>query len=152
MLVRTKGKPKRHNVKHFKEATCIFGQILLSSRLYPLIEVKLKFESGMKDHAFCEWEDSNYRGREFTITLDKNLSFKNMLYAIAHEMVHVKQYATGEMRDFSDGVRTRFRKKVYNTEKIDYWDYEWEIEANGRERGLVHKYLKIMRERNEVKA
>ena len=59
-----------------------------------------------------------------------------MLETIAHEMCHVKQWASGDMYEYSDGFRTKYKKKAYNTKKMDYWDAPGEIEAHGREIGL----------------
>jgi hypothetical protein len=48
---------------------------------------------------------------------------------VAHEMVHVKQYAKGELTEQS------WQGKLINP-KQEYWDQPWEIEAHGREVGL----------------
>jgi hypothetical protein len=73
-----------------------------------------------------------------------------MLIALAHEMVHVKQYATGESRQYERmPYVTKFRGVMVNTNTMDYWDLPWEIEAFGRELGL---YVRFMEHWKNVKA
>jgi hypothetical protein len=74
-----------------------------------------------------------------------------MIKVLAHEMVHVKQYAKNELgKDLAlarggKGLRivTRWQGKYWtpNTKEDEYWDAPWEIEAYGREVGLHHKWV-----------
>ena len=72
-----------------------------------------------------------------------------MLTALAHECVHLKQYAKGELIDHIRQEKTRWtgsfhgKKKTYilDDEKY-YWEYPWEREARALEMELVHKFLK----------
>lgn len=84
------------------------------------IEVVLK---KMTDDAvgYCMMQDTN---REFEIECSKDLSLKDLVTTICHEMVHVKQYARKEM---SDNGFTWKRKKI--SDKTSYWDLPWEKEA-----------------------
>jgi len=93
----------------------------------------------------CDWNDSNHRARNFTITVNPNLGKRNMLLVLAHEMVHVKQYAKGEMKDYLRVTRVKWKGEIYNDEQIDYWDHPWEIEAHGREKGLYYRFLESIK-------
>ena len=150
MYLTTRGKPKTVPIKLCKQAIKWYGKKLLSDRIYNGISVLIEFnneELGKDYYAFCDWNDTNYRSKEFTITIDPNLSKRTMLLVLAHEMVHVKQYATGEMKDYLKFARTKYRGKVYDDSELDYWDYPWEIEAHGRERGLYLRFMKFLREK-----
>ena len=57
-----------------------------------LINNLYKTEGNLADVVY---EDSNHRPKEFTIRVDKSYSLRRMLESIAHEMVHVSQFATG---------------------------------------------------------
>ena len=48
-----------------------------------------------------------------------------MLKTLAHEMVHVKQYALGELND----EMTHWRGQEMDSDSIPYDEQEWEIEA-----------------------
>jgi hypothetical protein len=57
-------------------------------------------------------------------------------------MVHLKQYAKGEMKDIWRPVRmVKWQGEKYLHEEMDYWECPWEIEAYGREKGLYFKFL-----------
>jgi hypothetical protein len=144
MLLKTVGKPKKVPLKLCKDAIKWYGQKLLGPRLYDNVEILLEFnnkELGPDVYGFCDWNDDNHRARDFTITIDPNLGKRNTLLVLAHEMVHVKQYAKGEMKDYLRAKSVRWCGKVYNDNKMNYWDQPWEIEAHGREKGLYYRFL-----------
>jgi hypothetical protein len=144
MLLRTAGKPKKVPISLCKQAVKWYGKYLLGHRLYRNIEVKLEFDKkalGPYVYGCCDWNDDNHKARDFTITVDPDLGKRNMLLVIAHEMVHVKQYAKGEMKDYIRMDRVKWKGKVYNESVIDYWEHPWEIEAHGREKGLYYKFI-----------
>ena len=91
----------------------------------------------------CIWEDNTCtRPREFTIRINSSQSLQEMLSTIAHEMVHVKQYARGELKDFSRTTNVcKWKGTTMEWEKIHYYDQPWEIEAHGRERGLFIRWF-----------
>jgi hypothetical protein len=144
MYLKTIGKPFKVQLKICKEAIKFYGKQLLGENLYHKVEITLEFDkslSGKNEYAYCEWEDNNYRAKEFTITVDPSLGKRNMLLALAHEMVHVKQYAKGELKDYARSNKTKWKTEVIDPDKVDYWDFPWEIEAHGREKGLYVRYM-----------
>ena len=59
-----------------------------------------------------------------------------ILQNFAHEMVHVKQWARGELKDVMRGYSLcKWKGELVDTEKVEYYDTPWEIEAFGREYG-----------------
>ena len=82
---------------------------------------------------FCMMLDTN---RNFNIELDKGLGIKDMVQALCHEMVHVKQYARNEMNDGIVKGKARW-KKQYSAEDTNYWDLPWEKEAYRMEKKLA---------------
>mgnify|MGYP001207091043 FL=1 len=86
------------------------------------------------------YEDSNHRPKEFTIRVDKSYSLRRMLESIAHEMVHVAQFATGRWVELENTKITRFEGKEYK-KLPNYWNRPWEIEAHGREVGLFLQWV-----------
>jgi len=95
------------------------------------IEVKLCKPTGAL--GYCLELDNH---RQFEIEIDKTQSLRRLLETVAHEMVHVKQYARRELHPADDV----WMGKTYNPKKISYWDLPWEIEAHGREIGLFIRY------------
>ena len=91
----------------------------------------------------CLAEDTDRRPRWFSINLDGMQKRCIMLNTLAHELVHVKQWAKGEMYQYMKKPDlVRFGKEIINTNNTDYWDHPWEIEAHGRAIGLVAQWKK----------
>ena len=84
------------------------------------IEVKIRKISG-DAVGYCMQEDTN---RMFTIDVQKDLSLRDFITTICHEMVHVKQYARNEM----DCYGRKWKTKVIS-DKVGYYDLPWEKEA-----------------------
>ena len=65
-----------------------------------------------------------------------------ILKTLAHELVHVKQYVMGELKNSKHGMV--YKKTTYSPENIfDYFDLPYEIEAYGREKGLLMAFLSV---------
>ena len=56
--------------------------------------------------------------------------------------MHVKQYATGQMKEYIHKPIVRYHGKYYLEDEgeKDYWDSPWEIDAYGREYGLYYRW------------
>ena len=129
MITVTGGKPKQ---RKYVESMVQFCIDTLMPRMRTLeIEVKLCSPKGAM--GYCLELDNN---RQFEIELDRTLSQRKLLETLAHEMVHVKQYARRELHPVND----TWCGKTYNPKKTSYWDLPWEIEAHGREVGLFVRW------------
>jgi hypothetical protein len=122
---------------------------LISSRLSNTLDIRIVFKPKLykKTDSYGEttyYEDSNIPPKDFLIEIDSKLKMRSMLETIAHELVHVKQWATGEMRETKDNFITKFKKDIINSNKVSYWDQPWEIEAMGREEGLFIQWIEKM--------
>ena len=114
----------------------------LENKLFVNINLirNLRIKEGLSGDAI--WEDQCTRPREFTVRIDSTLDTQGMLETVAHEMVHVKQYARGELKDFARAANLcKWKGIIVEWEKINYYDLPWEIEAHGRERGLFIRWL-----------
>jgi hypothetical protein len=123
---------------------------LMSFRSSKNLDIRIAFKKFLykKTESFGEtayYEDSGTPPKDFIIEIDEKLNLRSMLETVAHEMVHVKQWATGEMKETRKSFITKFRKHEVNSEKVDYWDQPWEIEALGREEGLFIKWAEKMK-------
>ena len=154
MYLITSGRPSRIPMKLCKQAVRFYGRQLLSENLYHKLNVTIAFEKfnpKINEYAYCEWEFDNHRSKDYVITIDKNLSKRSMLIALAHEMIHVKQYAKGELKDFIRVNKSKWKNEIHDLNESDYWFQPWEIEAHGMEKGLYVHYLEYMKgKRNGV--
>jgi hypothetical protein len=142
MIVQIEGSTETKR-KHVEAAAYFFERLLFKRKLPSLrlnIELihRLKYKEDTEGD--CIWEDRPTKPREFTIRLDSSNNLADLIKTLAHEMVHVKQYALGELKDTSL-VSVIWLGEDYNCEKVHYYDWPWEIEAAGRETGLYVRYM-----------
>ena len=91
-------------------------------------------------------KSTGYRGgcvqisdHEISVAVDSRLDVETLATVLAHEMVHVKQYAKGQLK--VAGSRFQWLGK---THRGGYYDSPWELEAFGRERLLSNKFAQLM--------
>ena len=137
------GKRKRELVV---EAAYFYKQLLMPRMRKLHLDINLSpslFEKN-GDLGDCVWEDKHRYAREFTINLDSKDSVK-MIQTLAHEMVHVKQWARGEMYDVyhdDDGSpqKTQWKSKAVSLSKVHYHDWPWEKQAWKLEEKLYEQW------------
>ena len=129
LITVTGGKP---NQRKYVESMVEFCIQKLMPRMETLdITVKLKTPDAAM--GYCLETDNK---RTFEIEIDRNQKLRPLLETVAHEMVHVKQFARRELHPSMD----TWYGKTYNPKKVSYWDLPWEIEAHGREVGLFVRW------------
>jgi hypothetical protein len=113
-------------------------ELITNNRIRNNCYTEIRFCPSIDEYGFASIEDYNTRKqpRKFLIEINPYIGSRRILETLAHEMVHVKQYIEGETND----ELTRWRGKKINPDKIDYWIQPWEIDAYGRETGLLTKF------------
>ena len=154
MLLNIKGSNKATRTL-VNRAAWWYADKLMGKRLMAGLEININMSRKLAKkydmEGSCIWEDDGYRPREFTIELDSSCVIRNILITLAHEMVHVKQWAKDEMYEYMPKGKTqedwlnspkmvRFKSEKFNMNDIDYYDYPWEIEAFGRQLGLFVRF------------
>lgn len=143
MQIRTRGIPDNVSKSLCKEAIRFYGEELLGKRLSKNIEILLVFEKLPNIfNAMCNWQDDNHKCRSFVIVVNKNLNKKTSLIALAHEMVHVKQYARGELKDYLRTEKVKWKKRTFMLDKVEYWSSPWEKEAYKKDQILYEAFKK----------
>lgn len=150
MYIRTRGKPSKLSIKLCKTALEFYGKKLLGN-LSNNIGITVEFSDFSlegKYIAYCEIDELETKPRSFIISIEKTLNRKQMLIALAHEMVHVKQYARGNLKDYvKSSHKSKWNDEILDCNSIDYWDYPWEIEAYGREKGLYVRFMESLKKK-----
>jgi hypothetical protein len=85
-------------------------------------------------------EDCNKLPKNFVITMTSRFGILRSLVILAHEMVHVKQFALGELVWTEKNLHPKWFGKKIDYEATSYWDLPYEVEAHGREKGLVYQW------------
>ena len=134
-----------------EKAASFYGTKLMSRRLYNNIELSIVLTRKMKKkegcYGTCHFEDNEWRPREFMIELDggPRRSLEMLLMTLAHEMIHLKQWARGEMQDYArKPAMRRWKSKTYDVRKIDYADEPWEKEAYRLEEKLYKEFAEVV--------
>ena len=143
----------------------IFGMTEYAlSRLIPskrlrdnlMINIHMRHHSN-EGEAKLDSETNRYRPRSFRIYLDHHRMntnemtgetrtdmewFVEILKTLAHELVHVKQYVMGELTWRDAGLL--YKGINHDPENLmEYFELPYEIEAYGREKGLLYGFLKV---------
>jgi hypothetical protein len=118
-----------------------FATQLLTPQLKKHIIINLKFIRKLPVCGFTEVDGHNTKGvpREFILEILHGMSEKQTLKTIAHEMVHVKQYAYGEI----DERGTRWLSRKLDHDSVPYHKRPWEKEAYQMEERLYQKWLQM---------
>jgi len=150
MIVTTDGTGPRNSAK-LEDAARFFAAQLMHGRMVNKMEIDIEVEQSMELMGECIAEDDHKNPRYFTIRLRKQPVFE-MIRILAHEMVHVKQYAKNELSTATKIKRGRGASSVTSMWKGEwwepkskedaYWDAPWEREAYGLENSLLYKWGK----------
>jgi hypothetical protein len=107
------------------------------------LEINVHIKEFEKDDAYgyalATDSADEQRPREFDIDINKDTRLRRLLETVAHEMVHVKQFARGELYQSSITAKHRWQGE-WQKGQAEYWDLPWEIEAHGRECGLFVRW------------
>ena len=89
-----------------------------------------------------DYQDDDYKKtpKNFIITMTSKFGILRSLIILAHEMVHVKQFALGELVWPEENLHPKWLGKKIDYDSITYWDLPYEVEAHGREKGLVYQW------------
>ncbi len=100
------------------------------AKLLDINNFKVTIKESVSEHTYCVQEEEF----EFSIYLANDEDY----VALAHEMVHIKQYINKELLELPYAVM--FNGKIYRENEEDYWLYPWEVEAYGKQQGLYQKW------------
>lgn len=175
MQILVKGTKSKRLKAKIQDAVNFYGRRLMSKKVRDKLKIFVDVDTRQNHRKDCYGEcDPLGRNpktglKEFQIYVvhrpksipkEKN----NIFRTLAHEMVHLKQYTTGELGAYliatksSSGKRltaTRWQGKLYKTREDDsdlneYYDAPWEIEAYGREVGLYRRWRKSRGETEDL--
>ena len=117
-----------------------YASNLFTPQLQKHIEITVKFVK-LTDyhHGLVTVDDYNVLGspRSFIIEINRSDNAETKLISLAHELVHVKQYARNELNE----EMSYWRGKYVNSDTIPYEQQPWEIEAESRGKELYAQFL-----------
>lgn len=137
-----RGSPKKIKKHVVREAAFFFCDHLMK-RLSKNIKIVIKIRTNMYRNTKCfgtaTWTDDNARSnrhREFEIEIEQNLGSVFFIRTLAHELVHVRQYARGQLVDPAYGNYQKWHGVMFNENMVGYKQLPWEQEAIRLEKEL----------------
>ena len=125
--------PKSH-----QEALAYFARYLLTPQLLRHIIIRVVYRRNISFLGCVEVLEYNSRNmpREFVVEIKHGQTEEEYLRTLAHEMIHVKQYALGELNEQMD----LWLGEKYESDRIAYHKQPWEIEAHDLSEVLLYEY------------
>ena len=147
MNIKTKKKNKNISKMELMYMTQFLAENILGKRLAANVSLTIHFKKLKKNHwAYCEaYMLDGRKYRDFTLEVNKKLKRKKLIKTIAHELVHVKQYARNEF-DHKSGIDYKWKGSIVSIEDKDYVKMPWEVEARSYEEPMYEKYINHLRE------
>lgn len=149
MRVNVTGAAPKVLKEDLKQSALFYADILMHKNLSRNIDLVINVKKTAKYLGDCATDEHGRNPRSFIITLDLDGELDPILQTLAHEMVHLKQYAKNEITN--DYIATKgggpedylWKGKVVNFSKYEdkYFDSPWEIEAYGREISLYRRWI-----------
>ena len=118
------------------EAALFFIDKLIHPNTVNVLELTIVRKKLWAD-GFCQYEDSNIRPRSFVLEISKDLEGEELIKTIAHELVHVKQYVKGELKErYKPNYYHMWHKELIIVNEDNFYDVPWEVEARKLEQEL----------------
>ena len=122
----------------YRAASFFAEELIKNTRIRNNCHTLIVFNDKITEYGYAEIKGYNTakQARDFLIEIHPGIGVRNIFETLAHEMVHVKQYVNGELND----TMNTWRGKEINSDDMEYWEHPWEIDALGRECGLLTKF------------
>ncbi len=130
-------------VKLLEDSAEFYGRTLMRKDLCHNVDLDIVLHKSMDRYYEVKnmlgWcgilSDSLHRPREFQIDLCTSQGTTRMLMTLAHEMVHLSQFAQGRLKHLDDGTTMWNKKKLHKAKgkRQTYKNLPWEKEAFSRE-------------------
>lgn len=117
-----------------------FGMIELKLRSLSSLNIQIKLKNKPDyEYGLCyvDCDNDNDKMRNFIIDINKNMNISMIVKTVLHELVHVKQFARGELDTKVKGMKW---KTAHVTDDVKYMDLPWEKEAYKMEDKLAAKF------------
>lgn len=142
LVVHISGGSKKRK-KAIRNMCELFYKKYFRSDKYLCLNIKHKSPIGSLMADCFGLDEPPYNEFEITIYLDSSVDEETYLRSLAHELIHVKQYTKGELKEYSSASVLKFMGLFYNSTRIPYLEQPWEIEAYIKEKELYNEYIKF---------
>lgn len=107
------------------------------------LQIEILFSNLMQESGVCGFCNA-FTSREFLIEIDKKIDTYSMIETICHEMIHVKQHARRELKNYDHKqMSVLWKNERHSIEPKNYAEFPWEKEAYEYEFKYAKKFLEI---------
>jgi len=149
--LKVRGRSKYLSKPLTKKAITFYAEKLMTPRLIESLTIDILYVPHIElgdSVGQCTPIYDQFVPKDFEIYIANDITKKNTLLSLAHEMVHVKQYARGELYEYARKPHlSRWKDKIwedFERQGDEYWFLPWEIEAHGYEKGLATVFSRHM--------
>src|SRR5690606_16642138 len=120
--------PKKFN-KNIEETTLKYLRIFLTNKEIKNLCLVIHFTKPKKrSYASCSFLRKHKNKKHFSLNFNNNLTYKQFVKYLIHELTHVKQYVREELIDINT-KHCIWHNKVLNYKKLSVEEQPWEVEA-----------------------
>ena len=145
MKVHIQGKAENITNKEIRDAVFFYLKKLLGNSMSKKITLDIIIDKELLRtydmYANISPLEADPRPKHYEMEIDGKLSKRLFLLSLAHEMIHLKQFAKNQMKDLESKQMTRWMGEYYDEENLDYWSRPWEVEAHHMESLLYKSYI-----------
>lgn len=137
------GRPnKKVSEREMRYACDFFTSLIIPQAKLRNLMLHIEFRRLRADDSFgyCVPLSDTEFPQEFELAIDHSIGRLTQLGVLAHEIVHVKQFSLGELFELEKSYHYRWKGEQMDVSGLHEFDFPWEIEANGMERGMVYRY------------
>lgn len=120
-----------------KKATQFYIQQIIPNHVSDEISISVRAVDNCGANGYC----TKMSKKHYEIEIDSSLEFEHMMITLAHEVVHVKQYATKELNTMFVGKNIVDVWKGKRYKNVEYEDQPWEWEALLMEENMYIDFL-----------
>jgi len=138
----------KRQIHHLIDHTCSGW---LTDKRMSFLEVKvcLNKKHDLGGEVFPDWMARQYKPNHFKITINPDLcdNMKEFMIMIAHESIHITQYATGRLAYRKAGTYWEGKKWNFPAPRhlggSAYWETPWEVESYGLEKAMIWSFVNV---------
>jgi hypothetical protein len=135
MKIKTRKFKNRDLIKLIKQAAIFYADQLIPNHKY---KIQLDINAGkIEADGYC----SHLNVYDFEIEINQDLTFEHMMITLAHEMVHLKQFTTKQLKSKFIGKNAIDIWNGTRYKNLQYDKQPWEKEASQLEEELYHRFL-----------
>lgn len=138
----------KDSLKIYRSATNWICEYLLGKRLSDYVSIHIEFRNNLLERESVYGDcccDDPFPPRLFDIRIDssKNITRFQQFQTLTHELVHMKQYAKGELFDYQIYPSlVRWKRKKIDVDRVEYVNHPWEKEATKLQREITLKWAR----------